>query len=72
MFHAAEAAPMLGSAWDLRRKRKLLAGAFEPSSNGVASRVMVCYRDPTIDPVSDPNLKTSLWRDPPVSGPKQA
>ncbi len=73
MFDAAEAARDAGVGlgffganaiyWQVR---------FEPSSNGVASRVMVCYRDPTIDPVSDPNLKTSLWRDPPVSRPEQA
>ncbi|PYU56679.1 MAG: hypothetical protein DMG55_22950 [Acidobacteria bacterium] len=44
---------------------------FESSSSGVPNRVEVCYRDATLDPVSDPTLKTVLWRDPPLNRPEQ-
>lgn len=44
---------------------------FEPSGSGVPNRVLVCYRADFLDPVSDPNLKTVLWRDPPVNRPEQ-
>jgi len=37
----------------------------------VPNRVEVCYRDATLDPVSDPTLKTVLWRDPPLNRPEQ-
>jgi chitodextrinase len=38
---------------------------FEPSGGGVADRVIVCYKDTTLDPITDPNLKTVKWRDGP-------
>jgi hypothetical protein len=44
---------------------------FEPSTRGVANRVIVCYRDARLDPVAEPALKTVLWRQPPVSRPEQ-
>src|SRR5204862_1100983 len=44
---------------------------FEPSPlTGAADRVMVGYKDPTIDPVQGPTT-TVLWRDPPVNRPEQ-
>ena len=44
---------------------------FEPSPvNGVADRVMVCYKDPTIDPVQGATT-TVLWRDPLPNRPEQ-
>jgi hypothetical protein len=51
------------SGWQIR---------FEPSSSGVANRVMVCYRDANLDPVTDPTVKTVQWRDPPVNRPEQS
>jgi len=44
---------------------------FEPSSSGVANRVMVCYKDANIDPITDPTLKTTTWRDPLLNRPEQ-
>src|SRR5438309_5481367 len=44
---------------------------FEPSSSGVPNRVLVCYRDASLDPIADPSLKTVLWRDPPLNRPEQ-
>jgi uncharacterized membrane protein len=44
---------------------------FEPSSSGVPNRVLVCYRDVTLDPVTDPTQKTVMWRDPPLNRPEQ-
>jgi uncharacterized membrane protein len=44
---------------------------YEPSSSGVEDRVMVCYRDASIDPNPDPTLKTVNWRDDPVNRPEQ-
>jgi uncharacterized membrane protein len=44
---------------------------YESSSTGVADRVMVCYRDPALDPNPDPTLKTINWRDDPVNRPEQ-
>ena len=44
---------------------------YEPSSSGVANRVIVCYRDATIDPTLDPTLTTVNWRDPPLNRPEQ-
>jgi hypothetical protein len=38
---------------------------FEASSSGVPNRVLVCYKDATIDPVTDPNLVTVNWRNSP-------
>jgi hypothetical protein len=37
----------------------------------VSNRVMDCYKDAALDPVSDPSLKTVKWRDPPVNRPEQ-
>jgi len=45
---------------------------FESSSTNVPNRVIVCYRDANLDPVTDPSLKTVLWRDPPLNRPEQA
>src|SRR5947208_2104164 len=49
-------------AWQVR---------FESSSSGVPNRVLVCYRNASLDPIADPSLKTVLWRDPPVNRPEQ-
>jgi len=35
----------------------------EASSSGQPNRVLVCYKDASIDPVTAPNLKTVEWRD---------
>src|SRR5207249_5731797 len=43
----------------------------EPSSRGMPNRVMDCYKDAAVDPVSDPSLKTIKWRDPSVNRPEQ-
>lgn len=45
---------------------------YEPSSSGVPNRVLVCYRDASIDPNTDPTLKTINWRDPPLNRAEQA
>jgi hypothetical protein len=37
----------------------------------VPNRVLVCYRDASLDPISDPSLKTVQWRDPPPNRPEQ-
>lgn len=34
----------------------------EPSASGVANRVLVGYKSAALDPVTDPALKTDLWR----------
>jgi hypothetical protein len=39
-------------AWQIR---------FESSASGAPDRVVVCYKDGSIDPVSDPNLATVMW-----------
>jgi N,N-dimethylformamidase beta subunit-like protein len=44
---------------------------YEPSSSGVANRVVVCYRNATIDPITDPSLKTVEWQDPLLGRPAQ-
>ncbi|PYT52609.1 MAG: hypothetical protein DMG43_11235, partial [Acidobacteria bacterium] len=44
---------------------------FEPSSSGVPNRVMVCYKDATLDPITDTSLKTVNWRDPLLNRPEQ-
>jgi hypothetical protein len=36
---------------------------FEPSASGVPDRVIVCYKDSALDPVTDLNLKTVQWRE---------
>src|SRR5882762_7847656 len=50
------------SEWQMR---------FESSSIGVSNRVVVCYRNATLDPITDPTLKTVEWRDPPLNRPEQ-
>jgi hypothetical protein len=45
---------------------------FAPSSAGQADRVIVCYKDANLDPISTPSVKTVRWRDSPVSRPEQA
>ncbi|MGA1999909.1 MAG: Ig-like domain-containing protein [Terriglobales bacterium] len=44
---------------------------YESSSSGVPNRVVVCYRDVTIDPTTDPSLTTVYWRDPILNRPEQ-
>ena len=43
---------------------------YEPDSAGNADRVVVCYKDASIDPVQGP-LTTVLWRSAPVNRPEQ-
>ena len=43
---------------------------FEPSAAGLADRVMVCYKDASIDPVQGPTT-TVNFRDAPVNRPEQ-
>src|SRR6266705_2862309 len=50
-------------AWQVR---------FESSSSGVPNRVLVCYRDATIDPIPDPSLKTVMLRVPPLNRAEQS
>src|SRR5579864_3025851 len=45
---------------------------FGPSARGVPNRVIICYKDASADPVTDPSLKTIMWRDPLVNRPEQA
>ena len=45
---------------------------FEPSSTGVANRIMACWKDATLDPNTDPTLETVEWRQSPVNRPEQA
>jgi fibronectin type 3 domain-containing protein len=44
---------------------------FEPSTSGVPNRVVVCYKDKTLDPVSDPSLTTVPFRSSPVNKSEQ-
>jgi hypothetical protein len=44
---------------------------FEPSASGTADRVMVCYKNAAIDPVSGPTT-TVAFRQPPVNRPEQS
>ena len=44
---------------------------FEPSSSGAPNRVLVCYRNASLDPNTDPTLKTVTWRDPQLNRPEQ-
>src|SRR2546429_6112274 len=44
---------------------------FEPSTSGVPNRVLVCYRNASLDPNPDPSLKTVNPPDPPVNRPQQ-
>jgi hypothetical protein len=43
---------------------------FEPSAGGTANRVMVCYKDASIDPVQGPTT-TVQWRAAPLNRPEQ-
>jgi hypothetical protein len=45
---------------------------FETSGSGVPNRIMVCYKDATLDPNTDPTLKTVKWRDGPLVRAEQA
>lgn len=44
---------------------------YEPSAAGVPNRILVCYKDPSIDPVQGPTT-TVLWRDSILGRPEQA
>src|SRR4051812_13682044 len=43
---------------------------FESSAGGQPDRVQVCYKDPTLDPITD-NTTTMRWRDAQVNRPEQ-
>ncbi len=45
---------------------------YEGSSNGVERRVMVCYKDPALDPLKDPRETTDLFRSGPRPRPENA
>ncbi len=47
---------------------------YDNSSSGVANRVITCYKDVTLDPMSqtNPSLTTTLWRNSPVNMPENA
>jgi hypothetical protein len=44
---------------------------YEPSAAGVPNRILVCYKDPSIDPVQG-STTTVQWRDPILNRPEQA
>jgi hypothetical protein len=44
---------------------------YEPSAAGVPNRILVCYKDPSIDPVQG-STTTIQWRDPLLNRPEQA
>jgi hypothetical protein len=44
---------------------------YEADANGNANRTLVCYKDPTVDPVQGPTT-TFLWRSPPDNRPEQS
>jgi len=44
---------------------------YEPSAAGVPNRILVCYKDASIDPVQD-STTTVQWRDPLLNRPEQA
>jgi hypothetical protein len=44
---------------------------YEPSAAGVPNRILVCYKDPGIDPVQG-STTTVQWRDPLLNRPEQA
>jgi len=44
---------------------------YEPSAAGVPNRILVCYKDPSIDPVQGATA-TGQWRDPLLNRPEQA
>ncbi|MBX5491552.1 MAG: hypothetical protein IRZ14_10365 [Chloroflexi bacterium] len=43
----------------------------EPNASGAANRVMVCYKDASLDP-GQGSLTTVQWREPPVNQPENA
>src|SRR5213078_578195 len=43
---------------------------YAPSSRGTLDRILVCYKDASLDPVQGPTT-TVEWRDPPVNRPEQ-
>jgi Fe-S cluster biogenesis protein NfuA len=43
---------------------------YEPSAAGVPNRILVCYKDPSIDPVQG-STTTVQWRDPILNRPEQ-
>src|SRR5439155_2098714 len=45
---------------------------FEGSASGAPNRVLVCYKDAALDPISDPSLETVQWQQAPLSRPAQA
>jgi Fibronectin type III domain len=45
---------------------------YEPSASGVPDRVLVCYKDASIDPTTDPSTTTVNWREPPLNRPEQS
>jgi hypothetical protein len=47
---------------------------FEADSSGAPNRTVVCYKDPSLDPMSssNPSLTTYLWREAPVNQPENA
>ena len=47
---------------------------YENSASGTPNRVIVCYRDGSIDPIAsqNPSLATVLWRNAPVNQPQNA
>ncbi len=45
---------------------------YEPSASGVADRVLVCYKDASIDPTTDPSTTTVQWGNPILNRPEQS
>jgi hypothetical protein len=45
---------------------------YEAGAGGEQNRTIVCYRDVTLDPEPQEQLKTVWWRDPPLNRPPQA
>ncbi|MFN8483698.1 MAG: LamG domain-containing protein [Anaerolineae bacterium] len=43
----------------------------DPSAGSVPNRIITCYKDPVIDPMQDPTLKTVMWRNSPLLRPEQ-
>jgi hypothetical protein len=71
MFDAVEAARDAGvSLGFLGANAAYWQVRFEPSASGVPNRVMVCYKDAGLDPVTDATA-TVRFRQPPVNRPEQ-
>jgi hypothetical protein len=73
------------AAWEAARDANRSLGFFggdtiywqvrlEPSARGVPNRVLVCYRDPALDPLAgiDDQRVTVRWRDAPLGRPENA